>query len=132
MVERAEQQHDVEGPVCETAQIARVAETRGEVRLGQLGGDGARLLDVQRDDVDELHAIPAAREAGSVDAGAAADVQHVRRCRRQDGLEQFERADELERVAAFRQPALLEAEPIVGDKRLGVVHRGNARGSSSL
>ena len=128
MVERTQQQDDVDGAVGERAQIARVAESRGEVRFGQPGGNGARLLDVQRDEVDELHMIPAAREVRRVDAGAAADVQHVRGGRRQDGLEQLECADELERLAARRQASFLEPERVVGRERLGVVHRGNARG----
>jgi hypothetical protein len=67
VVERAEQEHDVDRAV-RVVEAPRVAENGVEA-------PPARLLDVQWDRIHQAHVVTALGEPGGVLAGAAADVQ---------------------------------------------------------
>jgi hypothetical protein len=88
-------------------QVACVAELRREPAGRKL----ARLLDVQRHDVDENDVVAGARKAVRVDAGPAADVEHPGRRTLECTVQQLERPHELERVAL--EAAALDTGPVV-------------------
>ena len=92
VIERAHQQHGVDAGVGHV-EPARIAEPdAGEGTLGLARGGLARLLDVQRRGVDQMHAVTTTREPARVGARAAAHVEDDPRRRREVAQEQLARA----------------------------------------
>jgi hypothetical protein len=120
VVERAEQQHGVGGPVFELER-PRVAQPRADARR-------PRLFDVQLDRVDQLDVVAALDQRDGVGARPAADVEDARRRRRQQPPEQVQRALALD-PRPGRQPVALEPELVVRVE--GVVEAAHGRASSS-
>jgi len=94
MVERAEQQHRVDGNVgkvkCPGVRDGRVQRDVG------VASRRDRALHVQRDQVAVMDFVPALREPDCVPAGTAADVGYHRRRGRQMPGEDFLRPFELD------------------------------------
>ena len=77
---------------------------------------------MQGQNVDEVHPVATPREDARIDAGAAADVEDGRGRRRQESLQQLERACELQAwLALVDEPPGLDLGLVV--RHEGVVHR---------
>ena len=71
------------------------------------------MLNVQRHRVDQAHRVSLCSQPASIGAGTAADIEDIRRGRRQVALEQFLRAHELQRQLVLGEPSLLLAFAVV-------------------
>ena len=96
-----------QGSVGERMQVARVAEVCTEPAP-------ACLLDVQRMQIDEVDVVAACGEPLGVQTRPPSDVEDARRWRRQHVVEQLQRPDELQAVAAVVDEAVaLDAVGVV-------------------
>jgi hypothetical protein len=105
VIERAEEQHHVRGPVG-------IGETTGVAHLGpgeRRTGMGARLFHVPRREIEEMHLVPAAGQPARVEAGASSHVEDARGGRRQAPLEDVLRSCELDDTRPLEQAPRLEA-----------------------
>jgi hypothetical protein len=67
------------------------------------------LFNMQRQEIDQVDAVSGVGEATSVDPGATADIEHVRRGWGQMPPNQFQRANELQtRLSIWKQPVSLD------------------------
>ena len=114
VVERPEHEHHVDAGVGER-QLAGVAHHRGGEWRGPRGRSGARLLDVQRDGVEQVHLVALAGQRQRVGAGRPADVEDGGRRRGQEARQQLERAQELEAPPVAEAPFLVAAVVVGGD-----------------
>ena len=120
VVERTHHEDGVERFVG-MGQLATVA------LLDDVGPSVTRLLDVQRDGIEQGDRVPAIREPRGVPPRAAADVEDSGRWRRQQPSEQLLGPQSFERPT--REPLALGALLVVSDD-LGV-HRANGTGASA-
>lgn len=67
------------------------------------------LFNMQRQEIDQVDAVSGVGEATSVDPGATADIEHVRRGWGQMPPNQFQRANELQtQLSIWKQPVSLD------------------------
>ena len=108
VVERPHEKHGIGGALAvgQRTGIADGGTRQWMIRLRRRGRE--RLLHVPRHRIDEMHIVAASGEPARIPAGAAADVQHHPRRRRQEAPDQLLPVDagELERPGAARQPPL--------------------------
>ncbi len=126
----AEQQHCIAALVV-FLEAAGVAPRRRE---GPAGRDrvGDRLLDVRRDEVDQVHVVTAGREPGGVDALTASDVEYPRRWRRHMPADHLLGAQEFESAGTLGDPRTLRPVSLVETHDLGRLgHRHDCTGAAT-
>ena len=104
VVQRSQQQHRV-GRAVPAFQLARIPHRNaGERVLGLRLRCALGLGDVQRDRIDQVHLVSERGQPAGVHPGAAADVQHHLRGRRQEAFDDLLGARQLQGSRALGQP----------------------------
>ncbi len=117
VVERAEEQYDVEGRVLG-------GQGPGVTEFGRAGGVRGGLREVLRYGVHEVHGVAVLGEPAGMGAGAAAYVEDPGRPGRQEGPDQLLGPQEFEaaRRGGVEPLGLAELRVVVGDLPLDHVH----------
>ena len=113
VVERSHQEHDI-GAAGSVRQGAGIADGRSCQRMFRLRrGRRTCLLHMTRHRIDQMHFVAVRGKPARIPAGAAADIQHHLRRRRQKTPDQLLHAGELRHPGPPPKPALFVVALVV-------------------